>query len=120
MAAAGVPPATVFGALVSVATLGFLAAYLLVCVAAPRFLARIGELTRGIVVASVLASAALVAIVVVVLVHAGTGLLITVAALVAVGVGGWAVLRRRRAAALRTMGVYDETTTADVLAAGPR
>lgn len=114
---AGFPPATVFGALVSVATLGFLAAYLLVCVAAPRFLARIGELTRGIVVASVLASAALVATVVVVLVHAGTGLLITVAALVAVGVGGWFVLRRRRAAALRAMGVYDETTTADVLAA---
>ncbi|MEJ2888189.1 APC family permease [Actinomycetospora aeridis] len=114
---AGVPPATVFGALVSVATLGFLAAYLLVCVAAPRFLARIGELTRGIVVASVLASAALVATVVVVLVHAGAALLVTVAALVAVGVGGWFVLRRRRGAALRGMGVYDETTTADVLAA---
>lgn len=114
---AGVPPATVFGALVSVATLGFLAAYLLVCVAAPRFLARIGELTRGIVVASVLASAALVAIVVVVLVHAGTGLLITVAALLAVGAGGWFVLRARRGTALRAMGVYDETTTADVLTA---
>lgn len=117
---AGVPPATVFGGLVSVATLGFLAAYLLVCVAAPRFLARIGELTRGIVVASVLASTALVAIVVVVLVHAGTGLLVTVAALAAVGVGGWFVLRRRRGAALRAMGVYDETTTADVLTAGQR
>lgn len=114
---AGIPPATVFGGLVSTATLGFLAAYLLVCVAAPRFLARIGELTRGIVVASVLASAALVAVVGVVLVHAGGGLLVTVGVLAALGVGGWFVLRRRRAAALRAMGVYDETTTADVLAA---
>jgi hypothetical protein len=103
-----------------VATLGFLAAYLLVCVAAPRFLARIGELTRGIVLASVLASVALVAILVVVLANAGTGLLITVAALAALGLGGWFVLRRRRGAALRAMGVYDETTTADVLAAGQR
>ena len=62
--AAGVAPATVFGGLVAVATLGFLAAYLLVCLAAPRFLTRIGELTGGIVVVSVLASAALVATVV--------------------------------------------------------
>jgi amino acid transporter len=118
--AAGVAPATVFGGLVAVATLGFLAAYLLVCLAAPRFLARIGELTGGVVVVSVLASAALVATVVVVVLHAGTGLLITLAGLVAVGVAGWFVLRRRRGPALQGMGVYDETTTADVLAAGPR
>ncbi|MDD7925961.1 APC family permease [Actinomycetospora chibensis] len=118
--AAGVAPATVFGGLVAVATLGFLAAYLLVCLAAPRFLARIGELTGGVVVASVLASAALVATVVVVVLHASAGLLITLAGLLVLGAGGWVVLRRRRGAALRGMGVYDETTTADVLAAGPR
>ena len=118
--AAGVAPATVFGGLVAVATLGFLAAYLLVCLAAPRFLARIGELTGGVVVVSVLASAALVATVVVVVVHASTGLLITLAGLLVLGVGGWFVLRRRRGPALQAMGVYDETTTADVLAAGPR
>jgi amino acid transporter len=118
--AIGVAPATVFGGLVAVATLGFLAAYLLVCLAAPRFLARIGELTGGVVVVSVLASAALVATVIVVVVHASTGLLITLAGLLVVGVGGWFVLRRRRGPALQGMGVYDETTTADVLAAGPR
>jgi len=118
--AAGVAPATVFGGLVAVATLGFLAAYLLVCLAAPRFLARIGELTGGVVVVSVLASAALVATVVVVVLHAGTGLLITLAGLLVLGAGGWLVLRRRRGPALQGMGVYDETTTADVLAAGPR
>jgi amino acid transporter len=118
--AAGVAPATVFGGLVAVATLGFLAAYLLVCLAAPRFLARIGELTGGVVVVSVLASAALVATVVVVVVHASTSLLITLAGLLVLGVGGWFVLRRRRGPALQGMGVYDETTTADVLAAGPR
>jgi amino acid transporter len=116
----GVAPAAVFGGLLSVATLGFLAAYLLVCLAAPRFLARIGELTRGLVVTSVLAVAALVATLVVVVLNAGAGLLITVAGLVVVGVGGWLVLRRRRASALRGMGVYDETTTADVLGAGDR
>ncbi len=114
----GVDPAAVFGGLLAVATLGFLAAYLLVCLAAPRFLARIGELTRGLVVTSVLAVGALVATLVVVVLHAGPGLLITVAGLVVVGVGGWLVLRRRRASALRGMGVYDETTTADVLGAG--
>ena len=118
--AAGVAPATVFGGLVAVATLGFLAAYLLVCLAAPRFLARIGELTGGVVVVSVLASAALVATVVVVVVHASTGLLITLAGLLVLGAAGWVVLRRRRGPALQGMGVYDETTTADVLAAGPR
>lgn len=118
--AAGVAPATVFGGLVSVATLGFLAAYLLVCLAAPRFLARIGELTGGVVVVSVLASAALVATVVVVVLHASTGLLITLAGLLVLGSGGWVVLRRRRGPALQGMGVYDETTTADVLTAGPR
>jgi amino acid transporter len=117
---AGVAPAAVFGGLLSVATLGFLAAYLLVCLAAPRFLARIGELTRGLVVTSVLAVAALVATLVVVVLNAGPGLLVTVAGLVVVGVAGWLVLRRRRASALRGMGVYDETTTADVLGAGDR
>jgi len=117
---AGVAPAAVFGGLLSVATLGFLAAYLLVCLAAPRFLARIGELTRGLVVTSVLAVAALVATLVVVVLHAGAGLLITVAGLVVVGVAGWLALRRRRPSALRGMGVYDETTTADVLGAGDR
>lgn len=117
---AGVAPASVFGGLLAVATLGFLAAYLLVCLAAPRFLARIGELTRGPVVTSVLAVVALVATLVVVVLNAGPGLLITVAGLVVVGVGGWLVLRRRRASALRGMGVYDETTTADVLGAGDR
>jgi LPXTG-motif cell wall-anchored protein len=72
------------------------------------------------VVTSVLAVAALVATLVVVVLNAGPGLLITVAGLVVVGAGGWLVLRRRRASALRGMGVYDETTTADVLGAGDR
>ena len=119
-ALAGVAPASVFGGLLSVATLGFLVAYLLVCLAAPRFLARIGELTRGSVVTSVLAVAALVATLVVVILNAEPGLLITVAALVVVGVAGRLVLSRRRASALRGMGVYDETTTADVLGTGDR
>ncbi|GAA4865637.1 APC family permease [Actinomycetospora straminea] len=117
---AGITPEAVFGGLLSVGTLAFLAAYLLVCVAAPRFLARIGELTRGVVVTAVLASVALAATAVVVVLHAGTGLVVTLAALVVVGAGGWLLLRRLRGPALRAMGVYDETTTADVLAVRAR
>ncbi|WP_285648635.1 APC family permease [Actinomycetospora sp. NBRC 106375] len=115
---AGVAPAAVFSGLLSVGTLAFLVTYVLVCLAAPRFLARIGELTRGVVVAAVLAVAALVATLVVVLLNAGAALLLTLAGLVVVAAAGWFVLRRRRPVALRTMGVYDETTTADVLTAG--
>jgi amino acid transporter len=114
---AGIAPAAVFSGLLAVGTLAFLVTYVLVCLAAPRFLSRIGELTRGVVVAAVVAAGALLATLVVVVLNAGPGLLLTLGALVLVGVGGWLVLRRRRAAALRTMGVYDETTTADVLPA---
>ncbi|WP_345420074.1 APC family permease [Actinomycetospora chlora] len=114
---AGAAPAAVFSGLLAVATLAFLVTYVLVCLAAPRFLSRIGELTRGVVVAAVVAAGALLATLVVVVLNAGVGLLVTLGALVLVGLAGWLVLRRRRAAALRTMGVYDETTTADVLPA---
>jgi len=72
------------------------------------------------VVTSVLAVAALVATLVVVVVHAGPGLLLTLVGLVVGSGAGWVLLRRRRGSALRAMGVYDETTTADVLAAGQR
>ncbi len=112
---AGARPAALFGALVSVATVGFLAAYVLVCLAAPRFLARIGELTRGVVVAAAVAVPALVAVVAVAVVRAGPGLPLVLLALIAAGVAGWVVLYRRRHEALRTMGVYDETTAGDVL-----
>jgi len=113
---AGVHPAAVFGALLSVATVGFLTAYLLVCLAAPRFLSRIGELTRGVVAAAAIAVPALVAVGVIAIVDApGAGLPLVLLALFLAGSAGWVWLRRHRHEALRTMGVYDETTAGDVL-----
>ncbi|WP_312030148.1 APC family permease [Actinomycetospora sp. TBRC 11914] len=111
----GVPPQTLLGGLLAVAAVGFLAAYLLVCLAAPRFLARIGELTRGIVVVAAVAVPALAAVVVVALVvDGGAVLAVVVGALLLAGLAGWLALRRARPSALAGMGVYDETTTADV------
>jgi amino acid transporter len=111
----GVPPQALLGGVLAVASVGFLVAYLLVCLAAPRFLARIGELTRGTVVVAVLAVPALAAVVVVALaVDGGALLAVVVGALLLAGLAGWLALRRARPAALAGMGVYDETTTADV------
>ncbi|HEY2223153.1 APC family permease [Actinomycetospora sp.] len=112
---AGVPPQALLGGVLAVASVGFLAAYLLVCLAAPRFLARIGELTPGVVVIAAVAVPALAAVVVVALVvTSGSVLPLVVAALLVAGVAGWFGLRRARPGALAGMGVYDETTTADV------
>jgi amino acid transporter len=112
---AGVPPQALLGGLLAVSAVGFLAAYLMVCLAAPRFLGRIGELTRGVVVVAAVAVPALAAVVVVALVTATGPLLpVVVGVLVLAGLVGWVVLRRARPEALARMGVYDETTTADV------
>ncbi len=118
---AGVPPQALLGGLLAVAAVGFLAAYLLVCLAAPRFLARIGELTRGVVVVAAVAVPALAAVVVVALVAStGPALPVVVGALVLAGLAGWFTLRRTRPGALAAMGAYDETTAGDVLTGSAR
>ncbi|MFC5063655.1 APC family permease [Actinomycetospora atypica] len=115
--ALGVAPETMFSALVSVSAIGFLVAYGLVSLAAPRFLARIGELTRGVVVVAAVAVPALVAVgLVAVASSLGSGpMWAVVVGMVVAGIAGWAALRWRRPAALAGIGVYDETTAADVL-----
>lgn len=113
--AAGLPALWVLSVLLTVAAAGYLIAYLLVSVAAPVFLHRIGELTPGPVVASVVVAPILVAV-------CGAYLLLATGGAVPLLLGsllgavlawyGW--LRWRRPDALRGMGVYDETSAADV------
>lgn len=112
--AAGVPVGTALVTLLTLATCGFLVAYLLVCLAAPVFLHRIGELTG----AAVAATAVIVPILLLVLVAfvAGSPLsAVPLAVLAALGAGWYGWLRVRRPEQLRGIGVYDETLAADVL-----
>ncbi|NBH08835.1 APC family permease, partial [Amycolatopsis sp. SID8362] len=116
LVAFGASPPRLFTTLLNVAGFGYLIAYLLVCVAAPVFLHRIGELTRGAVAAAAIA---------------GTALLVTLAlfttstvdggypavfgVLAALGLAWYAWLRLRRPRRLAEIGIYDETTAEDIL-----
>jgi amino acid transporter len=113
--ATGMPPGGVLTLLLSVASAGFLAAYLLVCLAAPLFLRRIGELTA----APVVATAVIVPILVVVsgaYVASASGgpVPVVLGVLVAAGIAWYGWLRSRRPEQLRGIGVYDEPSLADV------
>ncbi|MGX1668098.1 APC family permease [Streptomyces sp. NPDC055400] len=117
--AAGLELRTVFALMLNLCTYGFLAAYALVCLAAPVFLHRIGELTRGpVAVAAVCVPSLLL-----VLgahtqrnVSAGNALVPGLFALL-MGAGWvWFLLARRRdPERVGAIGVYDETSAADVL-----
>ncbi|GAA1834433.1 APC family permease [Pseudonocardia ailaonensis] len=111
--AAGLPLGGVLVTLLTLATSGFLVAYLLVCVAAPVFLRRIGELTWPAVAASAVIAPILVAALVAFLVSRPVSALV-LAGVGVLGVGWWAGLRTRRPAVLAGIGVYDETVAADV------
>jgi amino acid transporter len=106
-------------ALVTLAACGFLLAYVLVCAAAPVFLRRIGELTWPAVAVSVVLVPILLAVLVVFVAGSPWSVPVLGALLVA-GVAGYVALRVRRPAALAAIGVYDETTTDDVLTDRPR
>jgi amino acid transporter len=113
---AGVPGQRALADLIVVSVVGYLVAYLLVCLAAPLFLRRIGELTPGPVVVT----AVLVPVLVVVLGASvasawGGALPIVIAALTGAGLGWLGWLRVRRPDRLARIGVYDETLAADVL-----
>jgi amino acid transporter len=117
--AAGVPPARVLADLLTISTVGYLAAYLLVCLAAPFFLRRIGELTPAPVVITAVLVPVLLVVLVAYVVSAWGGLIpYVVGVLLLAGVTWLAWLRRRRPGRLAAIGVYDETVTADVLGAG--
>ena len=112
--AAGVPIGVALVALLTLATCGFLVAYLLVCLAAPMFLHRIGELTWPAVTATALIVPVLL-VVLVAFVAGSPPSALSLAGLVVLG-GGWYLwLRSHRPAQLRGIGVYDETLATDVL-----
>lgn len=116
--AAGVPGHRVLAELLTVATAGYLVAYLLVCVAAPLFLRRIGELTRWPVVASaVVAPVLLIALGAFVVAAWGGAVPLVLGCCVLGGLVWFVVLRRLRPAQLAGIGAYDETTRDDVLVA---
>jgi len=117
--AAGTAPTTVLMVTLTIATCGFLLAYLLVCAAAPVFLRRIGELTWPAVAVSVVLVPILLAVLVVFVAGAPWSAPV-LAVLLLAGAGGYLLLRLRRPGALAAIGVYDETTADDVLTDRPR
>lgn len=113
--ATGIPTAKLFTTLLNAAASGYLMAYFLVCVAAPVFLYRIGELTRGAIVAAAIASPALLAALVLFTMSTVEVLypvLFTI--LVAAGLVWFGWLRFRRPQRFAAIGIYDETSTADL------
>jgi amino acid transporter len=101
-----------------VSAVGYIGAYAVVCVAAPVFLRRIGELTVGSTVVALVSAAALVGGLVTYLIVEGSvgnpGVWISLA--IAVLVGGAIVWRLRRGArSLDGIGSYDEPVASEVL-----
>jgi amino acid transporter len=118
MTVAGAPPARVLVGLLTAAALGYLLAYLLVCLAAPVFLHRIGELTGP----AVAATSVIVPVLVVVLVaflRSAPGALppVVAAAVVLVTAARYGWLRLRWPDRVRRIGLYDETSAPDLLGA---
>lgn len=112
----GASPAQILQVLIATTVFGYLLAYLLVCIATPLFLRRIGELTRGPVVAAAVSALVLV-LVLGFFVTSGVSseMLVAWAGMVVLAAvwAGWLVLRRR--SRLATIGIYDETSAADLL-----
>ncbi|MDI2132114.1 APC family permease [Yinghuangia seranimata] len=119
--ALGRDPAQVFAWVMGMLTYGHMTAYLLVSVAAPVFLRRIGELT----VPAVATAAVVVPVLVVVsATYSGSGapgadgwVPVTFAGLLAAGLAGVHWLRTRAPHRLAAVGLYDETTVEDLCAA---
>lgn len=117
---AGVPGLTMLRELISVATAGYLVAYLLVALAAPLFLRRIGELTVAPLVVTSVAVPVLAGVCCAFVISALGGVVpIVLGALVLAALAWYAVLRLRRPRELAAIGVYDEPSTADVHPASP-
>ncbi|MGA1836216.1 APC family permease [Herbiconiux sp. 11R-BC] len=105
--------------LIVVAAAGYITAYVLVCVAAPVFLRRIGELTAGVAVRAFAAAALLAAGVVVYLVVESASArwigVVVFLLLLAAGCAYYFARRRRHPWLIETIGVYDVPVAADVL-----
>ncbi|KHK99437.1 amino acid transporter [Microbacterium mangrovi] len=116
--AAGVDAWPAMQAMIVVSAIGFIVAYGLVCVAAPVFLRRIGELTWRVgatAIAGAILLATGLAVYLVVEVLAGNGgVWVALALAVALGAAvAWRRLRMRRVAS--SIGAYDEPVAAQVL-----
>ncbi|GAA1938530.1 APC family permease [Microbacterium aoyamense] len=115
---AGIPIRDAMHATIAVGGAGYIVAYVLVCVAAPFFLHRIGELTlRAAVIAGFSAVALAAALVVFFIVDARTGsLAVWIVAGAAVVSGALIAVRLRSTARpLDRMGSYDEPLASQVL-----
>ena len=113
--AAGVSPWDAMKAVLLISAAGYIVAYVLVCIAAPLFLRRIGEVTVGSVIAAVSAAAALAACLTVYLVaEAAAG---NPGVLFALGFALIAavLIRWRRRSPMGEVGRYDEPVAAHVL-----
>jgi amino acid transporter len=116
--AAGVDAWSAMQAMIVVSAVGFIVAYGLVCVAAPVFLRRIGELTWRVgtiaIVSAVLLAAGLAVYLVVEVVAGNAGVWVALSLALALGVA--VVIRRRRMRrAVREIGAYDEPLAVEVL-----
>lgn len=102
---------------------GYIVAYVLVCVAAPVFLRRIGELTMGGAVTALLSAAALTAALIAFFVvdAAGGGAVVWLAVAVAMAATGAIAWRLRGGRRLpERIGTYDEPIATQVLGGVPR
>jgi amino acid transporter len=111
-------PHDVLMGLLAVSAHGYVVAYILVCVATPAFLRRIGELTTAPIIFGVLTAAVMTALIVwAALSHtffAGAATA-AYAALMAIGAATFLVRVGRSPSRLQNVGVYDEAVADDLL-----
>jgi amino acid transporter len=116
MIVGGVPAERVLDLLLQASTVGYLLAYLLVCLAVPLFLRDIGESTPGpVAVALAVVPVLLVALGAFAVSAPGGAFALMFAVLCAAALAWYGWLRRRLPDRLAGIGVYDETSMADVL-----
>jgi amino acid transporter len=105
--------------LLAVSAHGYVGAYLLVCLATPAFLRRIGELTRTPLIVGLSTAAVMVAIIVWAALTLESPVWIATSvygALLAAGFAAFAIRRRRVPDLTERVGVFDETVADDVVA----
>jgi amino acid transporter len=120
--ALGVPFRPLMDGLVGVGVFGYMLAYLGVCIAAPLFLRRIGELTRVALVLPLIAAGLLAILIPTYAVYQvmdGSAVALSVGCAVGIIASiSYAVLRRRRPERIRALGVFDSTSGEDLLWGG--
>ncbi|WP_458319388.1 APC family permease [Mycolicibacterium brisbanense] len=105
--------------LLAISAHGYIGAYLLACLAAPTFLRRIGELTWAPLTVGLATAAMMVAIIgwAVLTVESPVWVATAVyAALLAIGLGAFALRRRSLPDLAERVGVFDETVAGDIFA----